>query len=83
MGVAAVGAGVAAIGVASTQAYAAYEQNVGGIKKIFGNMGKSLDEYAALTGQTVEQCSGKWQQLEQAQTTVLANARRSLQDGRH
>lgn len=37
-------------------------------------MGKSLDEYAALTGQTVEQCSGKWQQLEQAQTTVLANA---------
>lgn len=66
--------GVAAIGVASTQAYAAYEQNVGGIKKIFGNMGKSLDEYAALTGQTVEQCSGKWQQLEQAQTTVLANA---------
>lgn len=74
VGVAAVGAGVAAIGVASTQAYAAYEQNVGGIQKIFGNMGKSLDEYAALTGQTVEQCSGKWQQLEQAQTTVLANA---------
>ena len=66
VGVAAVGAGVAAIGVASTQAYAAYEQNVGGIQKIFGNMGKSLDEYAALTGQTVEQCSGKWQQLEQA-----------------
>ena len=74
VGVAAVGAGVAAIGVASTQAYAAYEQSVGGIQKIFGNMGKSLDEYAALTGQTVEQCSGKWQQLEQAQTTVLANA---------
>ena len=74
VGVAAVGAGVAAIGVASTQAYAAYEQNVGGIQKIFGNMGKSLDEYAALTGQTVEQCGGKWQQLEIAQTKALANA---------
>ena len=74
VGVAAVGAGVAAVTGMSMNAYAAYEQNVGGIKKIFGNMGKSLDEYAALTGQTVEQCSGKWQQLEQAQTTVLANA---------
>lgn len=74
VGVAAVGAGVAAVTGMSMNAYAAYEQNVGGIQKIFGNMGKSLDEYAALTGQTVEQCSGKWQQLEQAQTTVLANA---------
>ena len=74
VGVAAVGAGVAAVTGMSMSAYAAYEQNVGGIQKIFGNMGKSLDEYAALTGQTVEQCSGKWQQLEQAQTTVLANA---------
>ena len=77
VGVAAVGAGVTAITGMSMSAYAAYEQNVGGIQKIFGNMGKSLDEYAALTGQTVEQCSGKWEQLEQAQTTVLANADRA------
>lgn len=77
VGVAAVGAGVAAITGMSMSAYAAYEQNVGGIKKIFGNMGKSLEDYAAMTGQTVEQCSGKWEQLEQAQTTVLANADRA------
>lgn len=74
VGVAAVGAGVAAVTGMSMNAYAAYEQNVGGIQKIFGNMGKSLEDYAAMTGQTVEQCSGKWDQLEQAQTTVLANA---------
>ena len=74
VGVAAVGAGVAAVTGMSMNAYAAYEQNVGGIQKIFGNMGKSLEDYAAMTGQSVEQCSGKWQQLEQAQTTVLANA---------
>lgn len=73
-GVTAVAAGVAAVTGMSMNAYAAYEQNVGGIQKIFGNMGKSLEDYAAMTGQTVEQCSGKWQQLEQAQTTVLANA---------
>ena len=77
VGVAAVGAGVTAITGMSMSAYAAYEQNVGGIKKIFGNMGKSLEDYAAMTGQTVEQCSGKWGQLEQAQTTVLANADRA------
>lgn len=77
VGVAAVGAGVAAVTGMSMNAYAAYEQNVGGIKKIFGNMGKSLEDYAAMTGQTVEQCSGKWEQLEQAQTTVLANADRA------
>lgn len=76
-GVTAVAAGVAAVTGMSMNAYAAYEQNVGGIKKIFGNMGKSLGDYAAMTGQTVEQCSGKWQQLEQAQTTVLANADRA------
>lgn len=76
-GVAAVAAGVAAVTGMSMNAYAAYEQNVGGIQKIFGNMGKSLEDYAAMTGQTVEQCSGKWQQLEQAQTTVLANADRA------
>lgn len=73
-GVALVGAGVGAVAGMSMKAYAAYEQNVGGIQKIFGNMGKSLEDYAAMTGQSVEQCSGKWQQLEQAQATVLANA---------
>lgn len=73
-GVTAVAAGVAAVTGMSMSAYAAYEQNVGGIQKIFGNMGKSLEDYAAMTGQTVEQCSGKWEQLEQAQTTVLVNA---------
>lgn len=76
-GVAAVATGVAAVTGMSMNAYAAYEQNVGGIQKIFGNMGKSLEDYAAMTGQTVEQCSGKWEQLEQAQTTVLANADRA------
>lgn len=73
-GVAAVATGTAAVAGMSMKAYAAYEQNVGGIQKIFGNMGKSLEDYAAMTGQSVEQCSGKWQQLEQAQNTVLKNA---------
>lgn len=73
-GTAAVAAGVAAVAGMSLSAYASYEQNVGGIQKLFGNMGKSLEDYAAMTGQTVEQCSDKWGRLEQAQTNVLNNA---------
>lgn len=67
-------AGVVALGKAALDSYSAYEQNVGGVQKMFGNMGKSLDEYAALTGQTVEQCSDEWQKLEGAQSTALDNA---------
>lgn len=85
-GVAALGAalasaatGVVALGKAALDSYSAYEQNVGGVQKMFGNMGKSLDEYAALTGQTVEQCSDEWQKLEDAQRTVLDNAANAYQ----
>ena len=73
-GVTAVTAAAGVITKSSLDAYASYEQNVGGVQKMFGNMGKSLDEYAALTGQTVEQCSDEWQRLEDAQSTVLENA---------
>ena len=73
-GVAAAATAVGALGSQALGMYASYEQNVGGIQKLFGNMGKSLEEHAALTGQSTDECAGKWQQLEQAQTTVLSNA---------
>lgn len=73
-GAAAAATAVGALGSQALGMYASYEQNVGGIQKLFGNMGKSLEEYAALTGQSTDECAGKWQQLEQAQTTVLSNA---------
>ena len=77
-GVAAAGAAVtaatAAVTKQSLEAYAAYEQNVGGVKKLFGNMGLSLEEYAASMGQSVDQVSAKWQSLENAQNTMLAQA---------
>lgn len=73
-GVAAAATAVGALGSQALGMYASYEQNVGGVQKLFGNMGKSLEEYASLTGQSTDECAGKWQQLEQAQTTVLANA---------
>lgn len=59
--------------------YSSYEQNLGGVQKIFGNMGKSVEEYAALTGQSVSECSAKWAALEASQSTMLANASEAWQ----
>ena len=65
---AAVGAAaVGATGVIAKQAldaYSSYEQNVGGIQKLFGNMGKSVEEYAALTGKSTAEIGERWQTLE-------------------
>ena len=73
-GVAAVTAATGAIAKSSLDAYAAYEQNVGGIQKLFGNMGQTLQDYAAMNGATVEEVSSKWQALEDAQNKVFSNA---------
>ena len=73
-GVSAVTAATGAITKSSLDAYGAYEQNVGGIQKLFGNMGKSLDEYAELTGNAVDAVAEKWGVLEQSQNMVLQNA---------
>ena len=70
-------AAVSATGVIAKQAldaYSSYEQNVGGIQKLFGNMGKSVEEYAAITGQSTAEIGDKWQTLEESQNKVLANA---------
>lgn len=72
-------AGTALIAKSSLDMYSSYEQNLGGIQKIFGNMGKSLEDYAALTGQTVDAAADKWQRLEGAQNTMLANAKAAWQ----
>lgn len=74
-GVAAAAAGVGALTKASLDGYSAYEQNVGGIQKLFGNMGQSLEDYAAQTGQTTEQAAAKWQALENAQQKMLNQAK--------
>lgn len=73
-GVAAAAAGVAAVTKASLDGYSAYEQAVGGVQKLYGNMGMSLEEYAASVGQTTDQARAKWQALGNAQATMLKQA---------
>ena len=73
-GVTVVTAAAGAITKTSLDAYANYEQQVGGIQKLFGNMGKSLEEYAEITGNSVDAVADKWAVLEQSQNMVLQNA---------
>lgn len=73
-------AGVVALTKASVDGYAEYEQMVGGVKKLYGNMGQSLEEYAKTTGKTTAEVKGEWLNLEKAQNMVLENAKNSYKN---
>lgn len=73
-GVKAVGGAIFGMAQQSVSAYAEYEQLEGGVKKLYGNMGQSVEEYAAAQGKSVEEVKEKWQSLEDAQNLVLQNA---------
>lgn len=78
VGVGAASAGVIALSKESLDAYGNYEQLVGGVNKLYGNMGQSLDEYvknAQSQGMAAEEAEAKWHYLEKAQTDVLENAK--------
>ena len=56
-------------------AYATNEQLVGGVQKLYGAAGQSLEEYAASTGRSVEDAHDDWLNLMTAQKTVIDNSR--------
>ena len=74
-GVAAAGAAIGTITKFAVSSYSEYEQLVGGVETLFGAQGMSLKDYAQKIGQTVEQARGKYDQLIQAQTDVMNNAK--------
>lgn len=71
-------AGVTAIGALTKQsldAYANYEQLVGGVETLFGTRGaKTVEEYAALVGKSVDAVSAEFDMLQAAQTKAMDNA---------
>ena len=74
---AAVGAAVTGVGAlvkSSVDAYANYEQMVGGVKKLYGNMGMTLEQYAESQNKSVEKVRSQWENLEKAQNLVIKNA---------
>lgn len=76
-GIAAIGAASAAVGkllYESVQAYSEYEQLIGGVQKLYGTAGQTLEEYASSIGKTVSEASAEYANLEKAQSIVMKNA---------
>lgn len=78
-GVTTAAVGAAATGVVnlttqSVQAYAEYEQMVGGIGKIFGTAGQSFEDFADEFDGTIEEAQEAYERLEATQDLVLENA---------
>lgn len=69
---------IAKFGTDAVKSYAEYEQLVGGVQKLYGNAGQSLEEYAQKTGRSVDKAKSEWQKLENAQNTVIKNAQNAF-----
>ena len=66
-------------GKQSIESYAEYEQLIGGVETLFGAGGKSLEEYAASMGKSIEEVENKYWDLRQANNEVLHNADKAFQ----
>lgn len=73
-GAAAAGTAVVSLIYKSVEAYARYEQLVGGVETLFGAGGKTLDDYAKSVGKSTDAVQGEYDKLMSAQQTVLDNA---------
>lgn len=74
---AAIGAAAVGVGkltVTSVESYAEFEQLVGGVEKLFGAGGKSLEEWAAANNMAGDEAVQAWGDLMTAQDTVMRNA---------
>ena len=81
VGAAAFAATATAVGVLGKKAITAYadtEQLVGGVAKLYGNMGMSVEDYAKSVGKSVDQVNADWKRNEQAQRIVMENAKNAF-----
>lgn len=78
-GVQRLGSAVVNIGKQAIEAYSAFEQAKGGIDTLFGNGDLTIEEYAAKMGKSVDQVRDKYNQLTDAQNTMLAYANNAFQ----
>lgn len=81
-GAVAIGAGATAVGALGKQAveaYADYEQLVGGVETLFGAGGQSLQEFADAQGKAISEVEGDYYNLREAQKDVMINAKWAFQ----
>lgn len=74
VGVTAAATAVGALGTKAVQAYADYEQLVGGVETLFGAGGQSVEEYAASVGKSVDEVKRAYNDLITAQEGVMEDA---------
>ena len=81
--VAAAGTAIVAIGKQAIEQYAEYEQLVGGVETLYGNAGKSMEQYVQEVADQVrsrgfepdlEGIAERWKALESVEQKVLKNA---------
>lgn len=65
---------VGALVAKSVSAYSDYEQLVGGVQKLYGNMGMTLEEYAKQQGKTSDAVRKDWERNEKAADLMMKNA---------
>lgn len=61
-------------GKAAFDSYQQYEQLWGGVQKLYGNAGMSIENYAKSVGKSVDEISADYQRNERAQQLMLDNA---------
>lgn len=59
----------------AVSAYAEYEQLVGGVSKLYGTAGQSIEEYAESVGKSVSEVESEYNALNEAQNMVFENAK--------
>jgi len=64
--------------VSAINEFADYEQQVGGIQTMFGAGGKTLEEYAASVGKTVDQARAKYADLTASEATMMRYAKEAF-----
>lgn len=74
IGAAAVGKQILDLGKSAFQAYSDFEQLSGGVAKLYGNAGMSVEQYAAMQNKSVSDVTAAWQRNSAAQATVMNNA---------
>lgn len=68
-----------ALSKSAISAYADTEQLEGGVSKLYGNMGQSVEEYAKTVGKSVDSVRKDWERNEKAQSIVMENAKNAFQ----
>lgn len=74
VGAAAAGGAFIALAKSSLDGYASFEQNIGGINKLFGTAGQTMDEYAASVGKSTDEVRDKYNSLSRAALQVRNDA---------